>query len=80
MLLAVLVALTGLGCSSSSAPVVEAPASQPDGVVALIDGETVTLNTFKDNFERNGRVSESDSVSLADYEDFLSRFVDLSLK
>jgi len=80
MLLAVLVALTGLGCSSSSAPVVEAPASQPDGVVALIDGETVTLNTFKDNFERNGRVSESESVSLADYEDFLSRFVDFRLK
>ncbi len=68
------------GCSSSAPQAVEEPASVDPEVVAVIDGQSVTLDEFSANFERNGRVSPSDSVSLEAYQDFLTRFVDFRLK
>lgn len=76
----VLIAALGAGCSSSSVPVVEEPAQAGPDLVAMIDGEPITLADFEENFDRNGRVPGSDSVSIADYEDFLDRFVDFRLK
>lgn len=74
------VSVVGLGCSSSSTPVVEIPAEPTPDVVAMIDGEPITLELFEENFDRNGRVPGESTVTLEDYEDFLTRFVDFRLK
>jgi len=46
----------------------------------MIDGEPIDLATFKENFDRNGRVPGGESASMEAYEDFLDRFVDFRLK
>lgn len=68
------------GCQSASLSTQNDAESVRADVVAVIDGEDLTLQDFTDNFERNGRISPSDSVSLTAYEDFLTRYVDFRLK
>jgi peptidyl-prolyl cis-trans isomerase SurA len=80
-LLSVFALLLALGCTSSNphtSTVVNPEAD--DQVVASLAGESITLDTFRSNFERNGRVSAEERPSLADYQDFLERFVDFRLK
>ena len=76
------IALMAAGCSTSSQQVETAPPPPPvdSDVVALIDGEAISLEEFKANFDRNGRVPGEDSVTVDDYEDFLTRFVEFRLK
>jgi peptidyl-prolyl cis-trans isomerase SurA len=80
VLLLSLVSIAGLGCSSSSTTAVEQPVEVVPDVVAMLNGSAITLDEFKTNFDRNGRVPGEDSVSADDYEEFLSRFVDFRLK
>lgn len=76
-----------IGCSSSSPAQMESaePAASEQmtadqNAVAVIDGEQISLEAFKTNFDRNGRVPSDSEPTLADYEDFLTRFVDFRLK
>lgn len=79
--LGVLTALLLAGCSSSSPrSSAEANPESDDQVVAWLAGEAITLEAFQSNFDRNGRVSADEQPTLADYEDFLDRFVDFRLK
>lgn len=80
LLLTGFLALLITGCSSSATQTDPAPPPVDPDVVALIDGDPITLDLFKENFDRNGRVPGADSVTVADYEDFLTRFVDFRLK
>jgi len=68
------------GCQSASSPMEPVEATSSPDVVALIDGTEITLPDFETSFERNGRISPGDSVSLEAYEDFLTRYVDFRLK
>ena len=81
-------ALTGLlavflvtGCTSSNprSTSVSDTSSTAD-VVAILNGESITLEGFQTNFDRNGRVSAAEQPTLTDYQDFLDRFVDFRLK
>ena len=72
------------GCTSSSPTVIIADESAEDAsdkpVVAVIDGLNITLDDFKAHYDRNGRTSATQAQDLAEYQDFLTRFVDFRLK
>ena len=63
-----------------SEPVASESMAADENTVAVIDGEPISLDAFKTNFDRNGRVPGDAEPVLADYEDFLTRFVDFRLK
>lgn len=76
----VLLALLIAGCSSTRTATAPNFADDPD-VVAVIDGRPVTLDEFEHRYAKAvGGAEQAREDDVADYEDFLSRYVDFRLK
>lgn len=69
-----------VGCSSSSRSTLPPAANDPN-VVAVYAGEALTLDEFEERYARTVGTHEAASDdSLAEYEDFLERYVNFRLK
>lgn len=76
----IVLAVVFAGCSGSARTAEPAGAADPN-VVAIIDGAPLTLQEFEERYARSAGGSASAAQdSLAEYEDFLERYVNFRIK